>query len=36
MTRVDKDKIVDSDRRVNSSSYSDMGIVSSYAWKGYN
>ena len=36
MTKVNKEKIVDSDRRVHSSIYKDMGIVSSYAWKGYN
>lgn len=36
LTRVEKEKIPDSDRRVNSSIYRDMGVVSSYAWKGYN
>ncbi|XP_076465275.1 uncharacterized protein LOC143297020 [Babylonia areolata] len=36
LTTVEKEKIPDSDRRVNSSIYKDMGVVSSYAWKGYN
>lgn len=36
MTKIDKDKIPDSDRRVQSSVYNRMGVVSSYAWKGYN
>ncbi|KAK7115832.1 uncharacterized protein [Littorina saxatilis] len=36
LTVADKEKIPDSDRRVNSSMYREMGVVSSYAWKGYN
>ncbi|RUS90088.1 hypothetical protein EGW08_002130 [Elysia chlorotica] len=36
LTQNDKSKIPDSDRRVISSSYREMGVVSSYAWKGYN
>ncbi|KAL8560937.1 hypothetical protein ACOMHN_019921 [Nucella lapillus] len=36
LTAVEKEKIPDRDRRVNSSIYRDMGVVSSYAWKGYN
>lgn len=36
MTTIDKNKIPDSDRRIQSSIYKDMGPVSSYAWQGYN
>ncbi|KAK7503673.1 hypothetical protein BaRGS_00005212 [Batillaria attramentaria] len=36
LTRADKEKIPDSDRRITSSMYRDMGVVHSYAWKGYN
>ncbi|KAK3098910.1 hypothetical protein FSP39_024228 [Pinctada imbricata] len=36
LTKVNKEKIPDSDRRVSRSIYSPMGVVSSYAWKGYN
>ncbi|KAH9504046.1 hypothetical protein Btru_067608 [Bulinus truncatus] len=36
LTKADKRKIPDSDRRVTVSDYSTMGVVCSYAWKGYN
>ncbi|GFO38093.1 protein cepu-1 [Plakobranchus ocellatus] len=36
LTQMDKSKVRDSDRRVVSSSYREMGVVSSYAWIGYN
>ncbi|XP_041363193.1 uncharacterized protein LOC121378893 [Gigantopelta aegis] len=36
LTKEKKDRIPDSDRRVTSSIYRDMGVVASYAWKGYN
>ncbi|XP_076444120.1 uncharacterized protein LOC143282385 [Babylonia areolata] len=36
LTKVPKEKIPDSDRRLRSSIYRDMGVVSSYAWQGYN
>ncbi|XP_041362408.1 uncharacterized protein LOC121378342 [Gigantopelta aegis] len=34
LTKVDK-KITDSDRRVTHSQYRNMGVVGSYAWKGF-
>jgi len=36
LTTAPKEKIPDSDRRLTSSPYRQMGVVSSYAWKGYN
>ncbi|KAI8794294.1 protein cepu-1 [Biomphalaria glabrata] len=36
LTKADKRKIPESDRRVTVSDYSTMGVVCSYAWKGYN
>ncbi|XP_067667730.1 uncharacterized protein [Haliotis asinina] len=36
VSKTDADKIPDSDRRLQKSIYTGMGIVSSYAWKGYN
>ncbi|XP_062616485.1 uncharacterized protein LOC134278183 [Saccostrea cucullata] len=36
LTKAPVEKIPDSDRRVTKSTYSEMGVVSSYAWKGYN
>ncbi|WAQ98384.1 hypothetical protein MAR_022757 [Mya arenaria] len=36
LTTVKKEKIPDHDRRVTSSPYQPMGVVSSYAWQGYN
>lgn len=36
LTKVKKEKIPDHDRRVTSSPYRQMGVVCSYAWRGYN
>lgn len=36
LTKAPVEKIPDSDRRVTKSMYNNMGVVSSYAWKGYN
>ncbi|XP_056022154.1 protein CEPU-1-like [Ostrea edulis] len=36
LTKAPVEKIPDSDRRVTKSTYNEMGVVSSYAWKGYN
>lgn len=36
LTKSDNNRIPDSDRRMHSSIYRDMGVVASYAWKGYN
>ncbi|XP_078314688.1 uncharacterized protein LOC144619727 [Crassostrea virginica] len=36
LTKAPVEKIPDSDRRVTKSMYNRMGVVSSYAWKGYN
>ncbi|KAL4227740.1 hypothetical protein ACF0H5_013176 [Mactra antiquata] len=36
LTQVKKAKIPDHDRRMTSSPYRQMGVVSSYAWQGYN
>ncbi|ESP00668.1 hypothetical protein LOTGIDRAFT_157955 [Lottia gigantea] len=36
LTDTENVKIPDSDRRIESSIYKDMGVVSSYAWQGYN
>ncbi|XP_012946358.1 uncharacterized protein LOC106013957 [Aplysia californica] len=36
LTKAEKEKIPDSDRRIVASIYKDMGVVSSYAWQGYN
>ncbi|XP_059158657.1 uncharacterized protein LOC131942754 [Physella acuta] len=36
LTNVKKDKIPDSDRRIMASFYGNMGVVSSFAWRGYN
>ncbi|KAL8616636.1 hypothetical protein ACOMHN_031618 [Nucella lapillus] len=36
LTKVQREKIPDSDRRLQSSIYKDMEVVSSYAWQGYN
>lgn len=36
LTKVKREKIPDHDRRMTSSPYRQMGVVNSYAWKGYN
>ncbi|KAK6179348.1 hypothetical protein SNE40_011731 [Patella caerulea] len=36
VAQTEEIKVPDSDRRMSSSIYKDMGVVSSYAWKGYN
>ncbi|KAH3841366.1 uncharacterized protein LOC127879645 [Dreissena polymorpha] len=36
LTTFKKEKIPDADRRMTSSPYRPMGVVSSYAWQGYN
>jgi len=36
LTKVDVKKIPDSDRRLMQSQNKDMGVLSSYAWRGYN
>lgn len=36
LTAVKKEKIPDHDRRVTASPYKEMGVVCSYAWRGYN
>ncbi|CAL1530172.1 unnamed protein product [Lymnaea stagnalis] len=36
LTKADKTKIPESDRRVVASAYGNMGVVCSYAWRGYN
>ncbi|XP_045216605.2 uncharacterized protein LOC123566507 [Mercenaria mercenaria] len=36
LTKVKKEKIPDHDRRFMTSPYREMGVVNSYAWKGYN
>ncbi|KAK3097034.1 hypothetical protein FSP39_005769 [Pinctada imbricata] len=36
LTKVDKEKIPESDRRVTSSVLKPTGVVTSFAWKGYN
>ncbi|CAD5116863.1 DgyrCDS5704 [Dimorphilus gyrociliatus] len=36
LSKIDKDKVTDSRRTQKDSDYKKMGIVHSYAWKGYN
>ncbi|XP_064610113.1 uncharacterized protein LOC135474052 [Liolophura sinensis] len=35
LTKYDRNLVPDSDRRIQSSPYKDLGIVHSFAWKGY-